>query len=79
MPAGGDLAAAARELSAGAFSAEAIDQQVETLQREMRCHGWADEFWAGSWRNVRNELLQRRKGREYEANAFFASGLPRLK
>lgn len=40
MPAGGDLAEAARELSVGAFSAEALERQVETLQRQMLRHGW---------------------------------------
>lgn len=40
MPAGGDFADAARELSAVAFSAEALERQVETLQRQMRRRGW---------------------------------------
>lgn len=59
MPAGADLADAARELSAGAFSAEALEQQVETLQRELRRQGWRGRIigWLMA-RQMRHEHAQ---------------------
>jgi hypothetical protein len=79
MPGGGSgLAAAARELSGGALSPEALDRQVDMMQQALRAQGWRGRVmgWLMA-RQLRHEHAKMRKQFERMANATDGAGATR--